>query len=199
MYKTWWAFVNNLANARTEDGSYAVNIAQAQSIAAEVAPDYEGTAAPYNPIGLSQLFSIARKIGNSANALADASPDSGISGVMVAEAPWSRPLAEQTAEPKWLARVAMVYTDPAGVQQEGISVVEIKQVLPSSVASLQAQMALRVQDQLSTPPGTGTPRTGQLDEITSITLLAVLDDAGRPGSLHEAGRADLHPGRSHIR
>lgn len=174
MYKTWWAFVNNLANARNDDGTYAVNIAQAQAIATQVYPDYEGTSAPYNPIGLSQLFSIARRIANSAGSIAGAAPGDRIGPSMVVAAPWGRPLEEQAASPKWQARITMTYTDPSGVQLEGISVVEISQNLPASIASLNAQMALRVQDQLSTPPGQGTPREGTLNEITSITLLAVL-------------------------
>lgn len=173
MYSTWWAFVNNLAQARNPDGTYAVNVAQAQSIASVVYPEYQGTVAPYNPIGLSQLFSTARKIGNATTSLSGASGGAPIDTSMIAEAPWSRSPAEQAAMPMWQARVTMTYTDPAGVQQQGISVVNITQVLPSSVASLQAQMTLRVGDQLSAPPGTGTPRTGALDSIDSITLLAV--------------------------
>lgn len=173
MYKTWWAFVNNLANARDQSGDYAVTIAQAQSIAADIYPDVEGTVAKYNPIGLSQLFSTARRIGNATNSLSSAAGGAGIDQSMVAEAPWSRSAAEQAAMPMWQARVTMTYTDPSGVQQEGIAVVNITQVLPSSVASLQAQMELRVQDQLSAPPGTGTPREGTLDSVDSITLLAV--------------------------
>lgn len=173
MYKTWWAFVNNLANARDDQGKYAVNVAQAQAIASEVFPSFEGTAAPYNPIGLSQLFSVARKIGNASGAVAAAPGGAPIDASMVAEAPWSRSPAEQAAMPMWQARVTMTYTDAAGVQQEGISVVNITQVLPSSVASLQAQMFLRIVDQLAAPPGTGTPRTGTLDSVDSITILAV--------------------------
>lgn len=194
MYQTWWTFANNLANARNDDGSYAVTIAQAQAIAGQVYPDFEQTAAPYNPVGLSQLFAVARRIGNAGNALSAAAGSAPIDDSMVALAPWARPPAERAASPKWQARAEITYTDAEGVQQTGTTVVEISQILPSSVASLQAQMALRIQDQLSSPPGTGTPRSGTLDSIDSITLLAVLAHAGLPGSLRPPGGQDAHPG-----
>lgn len=173
MYKTWWSFANYAANAKNADGTWAFSVADASSAASQIAKDVGGQYASWSPIGLSQLFSRARTIGNATNSLGAAEGAVSIADSMVAEAPWSRPSAEQAALPMWQARVTMTYTDAAGVQQEGISVVNISQVLPSSVASLQAQMELRVADQLAAPPGTGTPRTGTLGAITSITLLAV--------------------------
>jgi hypothetical protein len=173
MYKTWWSFANYAANAREADGSYSFTVTDTSAAASEISRSVGGAFASYNPIGISQLFSIARKIGNATASLAAADPAAPIDPRMVAEAPWSRPAAEQAAMPQWQARVAITYTDASGVQQQGISVVNISQVLPSSVASLQAQIALRIGDQLASPPGTGTPRSGQLDSVDSITLLAV--------------------------
>lgn len=173
MYKTWWSFANYAANAREADGTYSFTVTDTSAAASEVSKTVGGAFASYNPIGISQLFSVARKIGNATSALGRADPSAPIDPSMVAEAPWSRPAAEQAAMPQWQARVAITYTDAAGVQQQGISVVNISQVLPSSVASLQAQIELRIADQLASPPGTGTPRSGQLDSVDSITLLAV--------------------------
>lgn len=173
MYKTWWSFANYAANAREDDGSYSYTVTDASSAASQINRDIYGGQGGYNPIGLSQLFSIARKIGNSTASLAAAAPGAQIDASMVTEAPWSRPIAEQAASPEWQARMTITYTDAAGVTQEGTTVVVIPQNLPSSIASLTAQMELRVQDQLSAPPGTGTPRTGTLVSIDSITLLSV--------------------------
>lgn len=173
MYQTWWNFANYAANARNPDGSYAYSVTDASSAASQINRDVYGGQGGYQPIGLSQLFSIARKIGNSTDALAQADPASPITPSMVSEAPWSRSQADQAALPMWQARVSMSYTDEFGVPQTGISVVNISQVLPSSVGSLMAQLQLRVQDQLSSPPGTGTPRSGSLVSIDSVTLLAV--------------------------
>lgn len=173
MYQTWWAFANYAANAQTPSGGWAYTPADASSAASQINRDVYGGAGGYNPIGLSQLFGIARRIGNATNELANAADESPITSKMVAEAPWSRSAAEQAAMPQWQARVSITYTDENGIQQSGISVVNITQVLPSSVGSLNAQLQLRVQDQLSSPPGQGTPRSGQLDSIDSVTLLAV--------------------------
>lgn len=199
MYKTWWAFAQYAAQATNPDGSWAYSVTDASSAASQINRDVYGGQGGYNPIGLSQLFSIARKIGNSTAALAAADPASPITDAMVQQAPWSRPLAEQTASPQWQARVLMTYTDPLGIQLQEYTVVTISQVLPSSITSLNAQLALRIQDQLSAPPGTGTPREGALDSIDSVTLLAVLDGHRRDSPLRQASRKDPHPGLCHVR
>lgn len=173
MYKTWWSFVNYAAHAREADGSYSYTVADTSSAASDISKTVGGAYAAYNPIGVSQLFGIARRISNSTAALGNADAGSAITTAMVAEAPWSRPLADQAASPQWQARVNITFTDANGVTQDSISVVNISQVLPSSVASLQAQLELRIADQLAAPPGTGTPRSGTLDSINSITLLAI--------------------------
>lgn len=173
MYKTWWSFVSYAANAREADGSYSFSVTDVSSAASQISRDVGGAYSSYNPIGVSQLFSVARKIGNATTSLATAAGSAPIDLSMVAEAPWSRSAAQQAASPQWQARIGITYADPSGVVQEGITVVNISQVLPSSVASLQAQMELRVADQLGSPPGTGSPREGSLVSINSITLLAV--------------------------
>lgn len=173
MYQVWWSFVQFAATARDEAGKFLYTVADASSAASSIAKSIGGQFASYNPIGVSQLFGVARRIANSTANIDGADNSAPITQSMVSEAPWSRSPADQAAGPLWQARVSMTYTDPAGVQQEGISVVTIPQVLPSTVGSLRAQLGLRIQDQLSSPPGTGTPRSGQLDSIDSITLLAV--------------------------
>lgn len=173
MYKTWWSFASYAATAKNPDGSWAFSVTDASSAASDINRNVYGGQGGYNPIGLSQLFSRARAIGNATGNLAAAAPGDTITPGMVSEAPWSRPAAEQAALPMWQARVSMTYTDAAGVTQEGISVVNISQVLPATIASLQAQIELRVADQLLAPPGTGTPRSGSLVSVDSITLLQV--------------------------
>lgn len=75
--------------------------------------------------------------------------------------------------PQWQARMQFTYSDESGNVQQEMTTVIINQVLPSTMDSLQAQMELRVQDQLNSAPGQGTPRSGQLISIDAITLLAV--------------------------
>lgn len=198
MYNTWWSFANYAANAQNQDGSWAYTVADASAAASEISRTVGGAYETWSPIGMSQLFSVARKLGNATNQIGNADGSSPITPGMVAEAPWSRSQAEQAASPQWQARISMTYTDEAGVQQKGITVVNISQVLPTSVASLTAQLQLRVQDQLSSPPGTGTPRSGSLDSVDSITLLAVLSAVRRHCALLAAGGQDHHAGRGRV-
>lgn len=198
MYNTWWSFANYAANAQNPDGSWAYTVADASAAASEISRTVGGAYASWSPIGMSQLFSVARKLGNATSTIGSADASSPITPSMVAEAPWSRSQADQAASPQWQARVSMTYTDENGVQQTGISVVNISQVLPTSVGSLTAQLNLRVQDQLASPPGTGTPRSGSLDSIDSITLLAVLSAVRRHRALPAAGGPDIHAGRGSV-
>lgn len=198
MYNTWWSFANYAANAQNPDGSWAYTVADASAAAAEISRTVGGNYESWSPIGMSQLFSVARKLGNATNQVGAADASSPITPGMVAEAPWSRSQADQAASPQWQARMSITYTDESGVQQTGITVVNISQVLPTSVGSLTAQLQLRVQDQLSSPPGSGTPRSGSLDSIDSITLLAVLGAVRRYRSLPAAGGQDINAGRGGI-
>lgn len=174
MYTTWWAFTSGIASERDTDGAYVYNIAQAQAIAAQVFPDFEGTVAPYNPIGLSQLFAAARRIGNTETAIAAADPESPITDAMVAQAPWARPPEQQAAAPEWWARGQMTYTTPEGDEQTGTFMIKISQTLPYSVQALNTYVGIMAQSQLADTSPSGTPRQGQLQSIDSLQLLAVL-------------------------
>lgn len=173
MYKSWWSFVNYAASQVDDQGRYSFGPTDVSSAASEISRTVGGPYASYNPIGVSQLFSVARTIANSSAALNAADASSPITAGMVAEAPWSRSAAEQTALPMFQVRAEVTYLDQAGVQNTGFYTIQIPQVLPSTVGSLQAQMTLRVQDMLAAPEGTGTPRTGQFVAIGPMTLLQV--------------------------
>lgn len=173
MYKTWWSFASYAATQLDPAGRYAYSPADASAAASAINRDVYGGQGGYNPIGLSQLYSVARGIANASRTLTGADDSAPITSDMVAEAPWSRSAADQAAMPMWQARVNITYTDPSGATLTGITVVDIPQVLPASVGSLRGQLAFRIQDQLSAPPPTGTPRTGQLLSVDQITLLQV--------------------------
>jgi hypothetical protein len=173
MYQAWWSFAQYAASAREADGSYSFNVADVQTAASQINRDVYGGQGGYNPPGLSVLFGKARAIANAEFAFDDHPPDLPSGQFPVAEAPWSRSTAEQAAMPQWQARMKFTYSDEAGNVQQEMTTVIINQVLPSTMASLQAQMELRIQDQLNSAPGQGTPRSGQLISIDSVTLLAV--------------------------
>jgi hypothetical protein len=161
------------ASAQNPDGGFKYRVTDFTSAAAGIRQAVGGDYRNYDAPGLSQLFSIARGIAASGVALS-ALPDSApLDQSMAARVPWDRPTGEQEAMPIWQARAEVAYTDEAGTPLTGIFTVTIPQVLPSTVGSLRAQMALRIQDMLASPPGTGTPRSGSLAGVGAITLMQV--------------------------
>lgn len=173
IYKQWWSTVTHWAAQADQFASRFDLFATAQAAAAAAAREDPASYGTYNPPGLSALLSRALAQVDAQAAIAAAGPGDAITPDMIATSLYHRTDAEMAALPEWQARVAITYTDPNGDLLTGFSTVTIPQVLPSSVGSLQAQMELRVTDQLSSPPGTGTPRSGSLVSVDSITLLAV--------------------------
>lgn len=123
--------------------------------------------------GVSSLYGIARNIESRATALTNAEDDDSIGPQHVSEAPWSRSMAEQNALPMWHARAQFTYLDESGLQIEGWTTVVVTQVLPPTVGRFRTQLTARIEDQLASPPGTGTPRSGQLLDIGRTYLMAV--------------------------
>lgn len=199
MYSTWWQFASDAATTTNPDGSYAYTLATAQAAASDINTNVYGGQGGYNPIGLSQLFAAARKISNTSVAISAASPESPITGNMVAPAPWGRPAAEQAASPQWWARGQMTYTTPEGIQEQGYYMVQISQTLPYSVDALNTYIQIMAQSQLVDSSPTGTPRQGQLNSIDSTELLSWLPGRGRHSPLPEAKRTDVHPSSRNVR
>lgn len=173
MYRTWWSFAQYAATARDDQGNYLYDVATVQSAASIVNREVYGGQGGYSPPGLSVLFSKARAMGNAQFDFTSADPALPSNQFPVAEAPWSRNAADQAALPQWQARMQFTYADEGGQELTEMTTVIINQVLPSTMDSLARQMELRVQDQLNSAPGQGTPRSGTLISIDSITLLAV--------------------------
>lgn len=173
LYSTWWSFVSYAANAVDATGAYSYTLTDVSSAASELSKSVGGDYANYNPIGISQLFSVARGIAKAGAALGAADPNAQIDESMVAEAPWSRPLADQLAMPSWQARSQVTYVNEAGQQVSEWFTVGIDLVLPSTVGDLQSQVASSLDGMLTAGPTEGTPRRGQLVSVDSITLLSV--------------------------
>lgn len=173
MYKTWWSFVSYAASTISTETGRVFSAAETQEAASDISRTVGGAYAGYNPIGLSQLYGVARSIARATDALTAADDASPIGADMVAEPPWSRSVAEQAALSLWQARAQITYTDASGATLNGFQTIQFTQVLPSSVGSLRAQVALRAQDMLSTPPTGRSPKTGTLVSVGNITLLTV--------------------------
>lgn len=178
MYSTWWSFAEYAANATNEDGSYAYTVTDASSAASQINRDVYGGQGGYNPIGLSQLFSVARRISNTSVNISAAADDAPIDQSMVAQAPWARPATDQAVSPQWWARGQMTYTTADGIQEQGTFMIAISQVLPYSVGALRQYVGIMAQSQLADTSPTGTPRQGELNSIDSIQLLSWLTGHG---------------------
>lgn len=173
MMRDWWTFATHAASALSPDGSFAFTVTDASSAASQINQNVFGGQGGYNPIGLSQLFGIARSAAKAGAALSSADSSSAILPGMIAEAPWSRTPEEQLAMPMWQVRAQVSYLDPEGTPVDGIFTISVPQVLPSSVGSLQQFVDLRVTDMLASGPGTGTPRAGSLVSATPSAILAI--------------------------
>lgn len=173
LYSTWWSFVSYAANAVDATGAFSYTLTDVSSAASEISKSVGGDYANYNPVGISQLFSVARNIAKAGAALAAADASSQIDQSMVAEAPWSRSLADQLAMPSWQARSQVTYINEAGQQVSEWFTVGIDLVLPSTVGDLQSQIASSLDGMLTAAPNEGTPRRGQLLSVDSLTLMSV--------------------------
>jgi len=173
LYSTWWSFVSYAANAVSAAGDFLYNLIDVSSAASSISKSVGGDYANYNPIGISQLFSVARNIAKAGAALGSANPNAQIDQSMVAEAPWSRPLVDQLAMPSWQARSQVTYVNEAGQRVSEYFTVGIDLVLPSTVGDLQSQISSSLDGMLTAGPTEGTPRRGQLVSVDSITLLSV--------------------------
>lgn len=173
MYSTWWTTVQAWANQVNPDTGRAYSVTDVSAAASQLAREFPSQFPAYSPPGVSSLFSQALSIVNARNNLAAADPAAAIDASMVARPPWSATDAEMAAAPRWQVRSEVTYTTSEGTTETGIFTSKIENILPSSVGALAAVVEYQVASMLAAPPGTGTPRSGDLLSVDSITLLAV--------------------------
>jgi hypothetical protein len=173
MYKTWWSFVSYAASATGPVGQFLYTLTDAASAASDIAKNIGGIFAKWDPIGLGQLFSAARRIAGIGQTI-DQAPDETVTTTLnIPEAPWSRPLVDQNAAPSWDARTLVTYVNEIGDTVQEYFQPSIEGVLPATVGDLKSQVASQVDSMLMGQTENGTPRRGQLLSIDSITLMAV--------------------------
>lgn len=173
MYKTWWSFVSYAASATGPIGQFLYTLTDAASAASDIAKSIGGAFAKWDPIGLGQLFSAARRIAGIGQTIAQAPDETVTTTLAIPEAPWSRATVDQLAAPSWSARTLVTYTNEIGDTVTEYFQPGIDGVLPATVGDLKAQVAASIDQMLSNPTGQGSPRRGQLISVDSITLMAV--------------------------
>lgn len=171
-YQTWWPLVTSAAAARNPDGSYQYTPADLSSAASAVSKTVGGQYASFNPIGLSQLFGVARGIERSSDVLTAAGDGELISGNMISEPPWSRPAAEQAAAPIWQVRAEVTYRAPDGTEVTTWGTGVFNNVLPTDVGSLRSELELQLARMLSRR-NEQTNTGGELLNVGRTYLMAV--------------------------
>lgn len=173
MYSIWWTTVQAWANQVDPDTGRAYGVTDVSAAASALRDEFPEKFPAYSPPGVSSLFSQALQIVSARNALAAADPSAAIDASMVARPPWSADSATMAAAPVWQVRSEVTYTTSEGTTETGVFTSKIENILPSSKANLAAVVEYQVASMLASPPGTGTPRSGDLVSVDSITLLAV--------------------------
>src|SRR5258708_37793061 len=97
MYKTWWSFVSYAASATGPIGQFLYTLTDAAAAASDIAKNIAGAFASWDPIGLSQLFSAARRIAGIGQGIAPAPDETGTTTRRLPEAPRARPEADPKA------------------------------------------------------------------------------------------------------
>ena len=173
MYKTWWSFVSYAASATGPIGQFLYTLTDAASAAADIAKSLGGSWAKWDPIGLSQLFSTARRIAGIGQTIGTA-PDETVSTTLdIPDAPWSRSTVDQLAAPEWQARTLATYVNEIGDTVQEYFTPSIQSVLPPTVGDLKSQVAAQIDQMLTQTAPQNTPRKGQLLSVDSITLMVV--------------------------
>lgn len=173
MYSTWWTTVQGWANQVNPDTGRAYSVVDVSAAASQLRTEFPDKFPAYSPPGVSSLFSQALQIVNARNALSAADPSQMIDASMVARPPWSADDATMAATPVWQARSEVTYITSEGITETGIFMSKIENTLSFPKSTLQAVVEYQVASMLASPPGTGTPRSGDLVSVDSITLLAV--------------------------
>ena len=173
MYKTWWSFVSYAASAVDPTGQFKYLLTDATAAAADIAKTIGGIFAKWDPIGLGQLFSAARRIAGIGQTIESAADETVTSTLNIPEAPWSRSSADQLAAPKWTVRANATYLNELGEEVTGWFPITIDTVLPSTVGDLKAQVSSSIDQSLTAASAEGTPRRGQLVSLGTLTLAIV--------------------------
>ena len=173
MYKTWWSFVSYAASATGPIGQFLYTLTDAAAAASDIAKSIGGAFAKWDPIGLGQLFSAARRIAGIGQTIATAPDETVTSTLNIPEAPWSRSTVDQLAAPSWQARTSVTYINEIGEQVSEYFTIGVDQALPPTVGDLKSQVSSSIDSMLTGIAEQGTPRRGQLLSVDSITLMAV--------------------------
>jgi len=96
----YWGTIENAVSVRASTADLWTAVSAAAEAAGNPLTDVSAA-------DMSVLRGAAARVRNAAEVLASVTQDTALNVTMIAEAPWSRPLAEQNAMPAWQVRFQM--------------------------------------------------------------------------------------------
>lgn len=129
----WYQLISDAARA-------GFTVTDTVQLANQVAHDLGGSLRPDENRAISQLYGYVRREINAGNALQAASPDAFISEDMMSTPPYARVEQEQTTYPTYHVRFSYTHIDQAGNIRTEYKTDVIPDVLPATIAELQAEV-----------------------------------------------------------
>lgn len=172
MYRDWYPWVADSVRDTLTTGKAKIGLSELQEA---VSTENQRRGLPkgsYDPIGVSQLYGQVNRNFRASYNLGQAPDTAPLTGNMIGDDLFGRPLADQAVTPMWRATIVATYEDQFGnVIQDKFTQFYYTR-LPPTVGSLRQHVALDVQDMLNIPPPVGTPRNGTLLSVDQIQLMA---------------------------
>ena len=172
MYKNWYPWVADSVRDTLTTGKANIGLSEVQEA---ISTENQRRGLPkgsYDPIGVSQLYGQLNRNFRAAYNLGQAPDTAPLTGNLIGDDLFGRSAQEQAVNPMWRATILATYTDQFGNVIQDTFTQFYYTRLPPTVGSLRQHVELDVQDMLSTPPPTGTPRSGQLISVDQIQLMA---------------------------
>jgi len=113
-YSKLWNFIQPVATARSESGSYVHPSSDILSAATNLAREAGQALSTAERRGVFGLVSLARRQAGAIDALNSAGPGQAIDSTMIAAWPTAASLDVQAAQPQYMARAQFTYTNNVG-------------------------------------------------------------------------------------
>lgn len=178
-YRSYWAFAQQAASAKDEQGNYLYNSAQLNAAVSSALSAIGQSASFQTYQQLPVLFGMARASDVANTALFNATAEQQITTGMVSAWPTAASTIVQDAQPEFMAKASFTYTNQIGeISQGWVTITGITQ-LPFTVGNLQNRLqGAALQAYSQTPAEGGTPKTdaevmASFGDFTELQLYAV--------------------------
>lgn len=148
-YPDWWQFITYAASQKDAAGAYTFQIVDIGPAAAAI-HQQAGLPLPSGLLpGLSSLFGIARGMEVKADRLTAAADDEAITDKHISEAPYSRSLSAQLADPTYKLVAEITYRAPDGTVITTWGTGWFKNTAPGTAGAMRDEARLQFQRMLT--------------------------------------------------